>query len=429
MDTHELYANLPPSRDDEPPSLRQDILDELADHLQCALRREMLTKDDETTARKRVLDKFGDPREVARKLWVQAMWNRIMSQRITLGLLTLTTVACLVLAGLMWQSARQNQQVNAALLEQMAKLIEASRTPAPTPPPTDTTLSVRLFNGEKDGRPPKTATVEVHGTELHNDAVKGYRGIKSSGLIEFGILPHGTYRITVRTPRGETTRSIKVLRGEQRVEEFVCPDEDVRQEQLHVECYLPEDLKGNDIVTFAFFTPEPFEFEGATWRLEPRAADVAVFVTKHGLLFTEELSPQAIDFRQSDFQLTGWPVEFLRRNWISSLVNGGRSPPFELKKAKQHWSDGHFKLTRLALVTNPQREDIVAWRIDRSSTNQRAPVVAARMKNGDADWSAELDVDYVVTEGNSWRITIPDRLIEEARKQLAEPTAEKPGSP
>ncbi len=46
-----LSAELPPPRDDEPPSLRQDILDELADHLACAYRRELLRGADATVAK------------------------------------------------------------------------------------------------------------------------------------------------------------------------------------------------------------------------------------------------------------------------------------------------------------------------------------------------------------------------------------------
>ena len=43
MDFHDtLSADLPPPRDDEPAGLRQDILDELADHLACAYNRELL---------------------------------------------------------------------------------------------------------------------------------------------------------------------------------------------------------------------------------------------------------------------------------------------------------------------------------------------------------------------------------------------------
>lgn len=42
----DLLAELPPLRDDEPSSLRDDIAAELADHLACAYRRELLTTSD-----------------------------------------------------------------------------------------------------------------------------------------------------------------------------------------------------------------------------------------------------------------------------------------------------------------------------------------------------------------------------------------------
>ena len=60
-----LSADLPAPRDDEPDSLRDDILDELADHLACAYRRELLRGADPRPARQRVLERFGDPAAVA----------------------------------------------------------------------------------------------------------------------------------------------------------------------------------------------------------------------------------------------------------------------------------------------------------------------------------------------------------------------------
>ena len=57
-------------------------MDELADHLACAYRRELLRGADPATARQRVLERFGDPAAVARRLWLDAMRGRIMSQRI-----------------------------------------------------------------------------------------------------------------------------------------------------------------------------------------------------------------------------------------------------------------------------------------------------------------------------------------------------------
>src|SRR5262245_6371801 len=109
MTASDLTADLPAPRDDEPASLRNDIAAELRDHLECALRREELKSPSEpcgsaprsegfdrppdrgcrgsgdraTSAYQRVLERFGNPRTVARKLWLDAMQEQIMSQRIT----------------------------------------------------------------------------------------------------------------------------------------------------------------------------------------------------------------------------------------------------------------------------------------------------------------------------------------------------------
>ena len=57
-------ADLPPPRDDEPLALRRDIIDELADHLECSFRHELLRGQDPVTARARAIERFGDPAAV-----------------------------------------------------------------------------------------------------------------------------------------------------------------------------------------------------------------------------------------------------------------------------------------------------------------------------------------------------------------------------
>src|SRR6185437_1114173 len=99
----ELLADLPEPRRDEPASLRIDIADELTDHLVCAFRREVLRDGDEAAARRRALDRFGDPKQLARRLWWQAMWSRIMRQRIVSALQwTVALVAMLIAGAVFW---------------------------------------------------------------------------------------------------------------------------------------------------------------------------------------------------------------------------------------------------------------------------------------------------------------------------------------
>src|SRR3954470_19762639 len=125
MTPSDLTADLPAPREDEPSTLRRDIADELADHLGCAVRREQLrevevgwavptkaagendalTSDDwwAQPTLQRVLERFGDPRAVARKLWWDAMRERIMRERILTGLTLVAVLGCCAMAGLMWQ--------------------------------------------------------------------------------------------------------------------------------------------------------------------------------------------------------------------------------------------------------------------------------------------------------------------------------------
>src|ERR1700728_1347101 len=102
-----LSALLPPPRDDESASLRQDIIDELSDHLVCAYHRELLRGVDSTIARQRVLDQFGAPAAVARRLWLDAMKGKMMAQRFLIATCQAVILACLSLVGFVYvQSSR-----------------------------------------------------------------------------------------------------------------------------------------------------------------------------------------------------------------------------------------------------------------------------------------------------------------------------------
>ena len=93
MDHTDVLADLPAPFEGEPESVRKDIADELADHLACAYRRELLLTVDEQAARQNVFNKFGDPRRIARQLWFQALWGRIMLAKLKLAVPWLKSAA------------------------------------------------------------------------------------------------------------------------------------------------------------------------------------------------------------------------------------------------------------------------------------------------------------------------------------------------
>ena len=116
--------DFPPQRDDEPVSLRQDILDELTDHFFCALNRELLKNADERLARERVMNQFGDPVKIARQLWFDAMKERIMSQRMMTGFSAVMTVCSIAVVGIAWSLMQESQLVNHQMLEQLAVIAD-----------------------------------------------------------------------------------------------------------------------------------------------------------------------------------------------------------------------------------------------------------------------------------------------------------------
>jgi hypothetical protein len=116
VDWHESAAKgMPPPNRDEPPSLRHDIADELGDHLSCAFACERQRTGDDEAARRVVLDRFGDPRKIARRLWLDAMWEVIMNQRILLTTCIILAAACVATATFSFLSLKQTRQANESM--------------------------------------------------------------------------------------------------------------------------------------------------------------------------------------------------------------------------------------------------------------------------------------------------------------------------
>ena len=129
MDWREAAADgLPAPRDDEPASLRQDILDELADHLDCALKRELTKNITPDEAVENVKRRFGDPRDLARRLWLDAMKDTIMSKRLTLAAMGLMFVMCLLLGWMAWTSQRASQEAAASIRQANGELLKQLTT-------------------------------------------------------------------------------------------------------------------------------------------------------------------------------------------------------------------------------------------------------------------------------------------------------------
>lgn len=297
----DIADDLPAPRDDEPSSLRQDIADELADHLHSSFVRELHRTPEETSAKQHVLDRFGDPRRVARKLWFDAMKEKILSQRVNLVLSSLMTVACLGALGLMTVMLRDSREVNAAILERLQAIALPQPAPAPVivpaQPAVDTPKSMdwvrpkfKLVLGEKGGPPATGFKVQLQagqgGVVLGETEKNGiiYTGMVeettgADGIVDLGLFRFGSYSLTVTAPWGETTgRQIGLRPGQEQIREIVCPVAAPEQADVAFSVNWPDDLKDMDLQLICNFMAGTRRLGAETWSLAVPGFNFGVIV-------------------------------------------------------------------------------------------------------------------------------------------------------
>ncbi|HEV3298258.1 MAG TPA: hypothetical protein VG055_01360 [Planctomycetaceae bacterium] len=241
MDWRERAAEgLPAPRGDEPTSLRQDILDELADHLDCALKRELTKNITPDEAVENVKRRFGDPRDLARRLWLDATKDTIMSKRLTLVAMGLMFVMCLLLGWMAWTSQRASQEAAESIRKTNSEFLEKFTTllARPTPGAAAERLPVRFHLFHYDGHNSPAQGFEAafypQGAGGTLNALK--RTSDARGDLDFGKLPPGAYFLDLTAPWHETTRiPLDVTPGFPISSPIACPAEDWRRVEVSFE--------------------------------------------------------------------------------------------------------------------------------------------------------------------------------------------------
>jgi hypothetical protein len=279
-DANNISAELPAPRDDEPASLRSDIIDEIADHLQCAFNRELHSQasggreatdsDPATVARDRALFRFGNPAAIARRLWYDAMKERIMSQRVTMAAAIVAACACLGMLVVVLQmrgdadeAARQSEQLQAMLADSQrtnSELVQqvqglaatiSARDAAEEAPAEWNRLQIRCVTETEDGPPMEGVAVSLEGlTEYTFDFPLTTLTTDAGGLVDFGRVHYGRYTVRLTAPNGmKTVEKVSVRPGQDALEAYFCPAGDglaeVRIEPDLDGARLPDDLSAH----------------------------------------------------------------------------------------------------------------------------------------------------------------------------------------
>lgn len=238
--SNEITAGFPPQNDAEPPTLRERIVAEISDHLDCAYQRERLKAVDEASAIKAVLQKFGNPATLARNLWIEEMKGQIMMQRTTIGLLIAMVVGfCFFLY--------QNHQNQQAFLQQNAAMLLAIQNSNPQPPAEKWDPVVMKLKGTSPD-PAKPLIFDVTLSKGKDFSVT--KKVQLGSEVDYGPLAFGEYKWRVRAPWRDSYEE-EFVGGPRRDQHFEvnCPTKQlpIVEMKLKIDEEFEDHLKKNQL--------------------------------------------------------------------------------------------------------------------------------------------------------------------------------------
>ena len=184
----------------EPEDLRRDILDELADHLALAAEHEMTRAGrPEDKAWEQALARFGNPDALARRLWWDAMRERIMRDWIQTGIAVVSAVVVVMTAVFLAYSMRQMQTMQATQTELLKTVKELGA--GNTPEPGGLALEVEVRRGAPEGPPAAGVRVVLSGKLLGSEVAEAVLETDAEGRARFYPVPQGKYFLEVDDPQ------------------------------------------------------------------------------------------------------------------------------------------------------------------------------------------------------------------------------------
>lgn len=240
---------MPSSQEGEPSDLRQDILDEIEDHLDCAVRIDLRESDDPQEAHRTALARFGSPTHIARRLWLDAMKGRLMNQRIFFGTNIAFIGVTLAMVGIMVLMLRQTQHMQAQLLLRIENLPNVLVPPAPVEGRTPVTTP---YNRVVVRVTSEAATYDMAGTEVHlwgqpyeygkRDGITATVGIDGEAVFERAR--QGEYELRIQGGPGDLRyhKTVRVFDDAENVFRIVWPDMRPLPTRFRCDLELDEEL-------------------------------------------------------------------------------------------------------------------------------------------------------------------------------------------
>jgi len=391
----DITAHLPPPEDEGQVHLKQNIVDELADHLSCAMQRELRKIDDESVARRAVLVRFGSVKRIACRLWFDAMKETIMNQRIAMISNAVLAAACIAVCIIAFLAMRQNNRIAETLIGKMEAMSKEEEATAASSAWAE--AKIKVVRGSPEGEPAADFFVDLSG-EMFNPGTREEltERTDADGVASFGLVRPGRYTVWIRELDVlSNSREIIFYPGRQERDPIVWPDSPTIPAPVSFTVEIPEHLQQRVGYLHCQFQPLVNDLQElpGVWERYPTdllltpEGKVWVFSADDFDKVWENLPDERVRLNQSALDLRNRvamtsALEY-RLEWVSVLLRTTDADEPEVF-TRFHWSDAQRQ-------QNADRRLIPRTRVPE-------PV-------GEQLYRAQPD------DENVWRIELPNWLI------------------
>jgi 5-hydroxyisourate hydrolase-like protein (transthyretin family) len=274
-----------------------NIIDELADHLALAAEDEAVKHGRSPQgAWQHAIERFGNPDAVARKLWWDAMRERVMRDWIQTGVAVVSAVVVVLVAVLVVNSMKQMQVAQVQLIEALKQMNQPAA-------PAGETLDVEVHRGSEAGPPAAGVGVTLFGKLNQDTSANVSLNTDAQGRVRFSPVPQGVYRLTFRDPQSllEMQMEHSLFAGVGSTVTVVAPDSVPVEKQFKLESPLP--FPNDRVVVAAHISTDDTLIAGNKWH-----CSTSVIVGNKGLCD----APISGAMHSPAYQVKGEPVQSVR---------------------------------------------------------------------------------------------------------------------
>jgi len=364
------------------------------------MRRERIRHENEHDAKRAVLARFGDPSQIARQLWFDAMKEKIMYQRLTLITNIIVALAAVTACIVVIVFMQRNAAVTQSLTETLKSITATSTQRESVSNWTRVDIPVRL--NTVDGQPAAGHFVRLRGAMFNPGETNQIEHITNeNGLASFGPIRPGEYTLRILGDKLTYTDQVTLYPGKQTIETVVWPVLSSPTAKVQFELTLPEDIAENIDFALVSFDPKGHDMDDK-WDFK----NVACLITPDGKVMRLAQSPDDSS-----------PIQITNRMYFSVIDRSY----LDLKPATAVDADYEYRIESLTLFSRMDDE-----RSTESERYLRMDPDDSPTSRDHSEYNARKAVQTIPAyalepdnEPNRWEIHVPAEYADLYQRRLS----------